>query len=145
MKSLEQFAKWLSSTERDNLQFAAQDMTQGPSCVRLDEVERELKEITDTINSRNKRREALVVERDRLQNTITKLDRFLERQGNGDVSMFLLRTELSNRLEFLVSRIGTIRPTEELTLKHNLSRERRMIEDGQRIGNEILSVLEGSK
>ena len=145
MKSLNLFAKWLSTVERDNLQFAAQDMTEGPSWVRLDEVERDLSVVTDRINEVNKRREALIAERNRLQHVLTKLDRFLVRQGNGDVPMFLLRTQLSTRLEFLTSRIGEMRPTEDLTLKHNLARERRMIEDGQKIGNELSKALESVK
>ena len=140
MASLEDFATSLNSSDRDELIFAAQEMMQGLAKLRLDEIEAEILDVLVKINCVNQKREALTSEKMRLENLLRLLDKFLTGQGP-DLELKLLQMELSNRLDFLRVKIAETRPNEELKIKHQLIRERQMLEEGRQIGNEIMTRL----
>jgi len=140
MASLEDFATSLNSSDRDELIFAAQEMMQGLAKLRLDEIEEEISDIIVEINQVNQKREALTSEKMRLENLLRLLDKFLTGQ-EPDLELKLLQMELSNRLDFLRVKIAETRPNGELKVKHQLIRERQMLEEGRQIGNEIMMRL----
>jgi hypothetical protein len=140
MASLEDFAASLSSSERDELVFTAQEMMQGLAKLRLDEIEEEISDVVAKINVVNQKREALTSEKMRLENLLRLLDKFLTGQ-EPDLELKLLQMELSNRLDFLRVKIAETRPNGELKIKHQLVRERQMLEEGRQIGDEIMMRL----
>lgn len=140
MGAIDRFATTLTSTGHDDFVTILQSMSDGMYLSRSKEIESELSRLVARIDEVNQQRAKMSTQRALLERLLKKVDGYLAK-SDSDLEMELFRLHLSNHLDRLRVRIAETRPDDELKRKHDLTRERMLIDAGKKIAIEVLGRI----
>jgi|APIni6443716594_1056825.scaffolds.fasta_scaffold00025_7 septal ring factor EnvC (AmiA/AmiB activator) len=140
MGSIERFISTLPSTGHDDFVAILQAMSDGLYLSRIREIDAELAKLIVRIDEINDRRSKLSAQRALVERAMKRLEEYMRNDG-ADLEMQLFHMHLSNHLDRLKVRIADTRPDDDLKRKHDLTRERMLIDAGKKIAIEILGTV----
>lgn len=118
--TVQEWFKNLSLSEKELVAIVLNDLSTSCSLNRIRRLEDELNAVKARIDACNQRREALQTQADNISGFLDLLYRD-NKQKSANLTLSLLSVFLTDRLSQLRAEINSLRPTEDLKLKHDLS------------------------